>query len=472
MKLGRMGVAALAMSLGFGSMAEAGNGSNYIHLLNGVDYFFLGAPTNGNLQGIWRCFPGQNLISPTLVTDAANPAVGTYAAKVCAIHMTVNGSPAGPLLFPTISISTSDGKCQFTQSGGTALNFGLASSGAGLVVVGPLSGNGVAATNLALQITLAGASITNPASAPNILVQLALNLTQIVGSPSTIPVPEGDSMTLWLQENDQQTGPGNRMYWAGSLDERNICSGYSFLLSGNGTIGIGFNAAWEWSAGIGTLDATMTPAITSTGGGPSSLNAHAGTAFLQNFDQGTGTQTISISGTTSFPATSTVGEFLGFAHYDESNTFGGSGKLVILNLSGLEIAGNPVCSNRAPTFVQLPTGGPGGPVLTPLGNMPRSVAQFDGATTALLSGGFWTLATNHTGIPGGSNIPWFPAGAGISGSTGNTGGFVIPIPPLATLIGLEVYTSALSLNGAGTGIAALANNGHSHTNGHATLFFP
>ena len=453
----------LTAVLGLGS-AEAGNGSNYVHLMNGVDYFFLSAPTSGSLRGVWRCFPGENLIAPTLVTDPANPQVGTYAAKICAIHMTVTGSPAGPLLFPTVSISTSDGKCQFTQSGGTALNFGLASSGAGLVVVGPLAGNGTPASNLALQVTLAGASITNPASAPNVLVQLALNLTQIVGSPSTIPVPEGDSMTLWLQENDQQTGAGNRMYWTGSLNERNLCSGYSFLLSGNGSIGIGFNAAWEWSAGIGTLDATMTPAITSVGSAQDGL--------LQPFDQGTGTTTISITGATAFPATSTVGDAFGFAHYDESNAFGGSDKLVILNLAGLESSGNPVCSNRAPTFVQLPTGGPGGPVLSPLGNAPRSAAKFDGVTSALLGGGFWTAATVHGGVPGGINIPWFAAPAGISGSTGNTGGFMIPIPPLATLVGIQVYTSMLSLNGAGTAIAPLANNGHSHTNGYATLFFP
>lgn len=472
MKLGRMAVAALAMSVGFGSMAEAGNGSNYIHLINGVDYFFLGAPTNGNLQGIWRCFPGENLIAPTRVTDVNNPEVGNYAAKVCAIHMVVNGSGFGPLRFPTISISTSDGKCHFTQSGGTALNFGLASTVFGPVVVGPLSGNGAAATNLALQIVVGGASLTNPASQPNFLIQLALNLTALVGSPSTIPVPDGDSMTLWLQENDQQTGPGNRMYWAGSLNERNICSGYSFLLSGNGTIGIGFNQAWEWTAAVGTLDAAMTAFITATGTGASGLDPHAGTGFAQPYDPGTGTNQISITGTTPFPATTTAGEILGFAHYDESNVFGGSGKLVIMNLMGLDTTGLGGCNDRAPTFFNFPTGGPGGPPLSALGNQPRSVAQIDAVASALLSNPVYILATNHLGVPGGNSGPFFPTAGPISGSTGNTGGFALPLPPLATLVGVKVYTSGLSLNGSGTAIAPLANNGHSHTNGTAHLFHP
>ena len=467
MKTARLALASIAMSLSLGSVAESGNGSNYIHLINGVDFFFTSFPSAGSMRGIWRCFPSDGLCAPTLVTDPANPQVGSYAAKICAIHMTVTGSPGGPLRFPTISISTSDGKCAFTQSGGTAVNFGLASSGAGLVVVGPLSGNGVPASNLALQIVIAGASIANPATAPNIIVQLALNLTQLVGSPSTIPIPEGDSMTLWLQDNDLQTGPGNRMYWTGSIDERNICSGFSFLLSA-GSIAFGFDPGWEWSAGIGTLDATMTPAITSAGPGPSSLNAHADAAvFARTFDQGTGTRTISITGTTPTPGTSTAGETIGFAHYDENNVFGGSQKLIVMNVAGLDITGAGVCSDRAPTFVKIPTGGPGGPVLTPLGNAPRSCAKFDSLALALMP-----TPWDHAGVPGGSNIPWFPFPAGISGSSGNTGGFATVVPPLPTLIGVQVYSSALSLNGAGNAIAPLANNGHSHTNGMATLFFP
>ena len=457
-------------------IAEAGNGSNYIHLLNGIDYFFLQAPTNGNLRGVWRCFPADVLHAPTRVVDPTNPEVGNYAAKICAIHMTVQGSPAGPLLFPAISISTSEGTCHFTRSSGTALNFGLVplpSAGTNVgVVVGPLSGNGVPASNVTTQVVILGASITNPASAPSIAIQLALNLAALPGSPSTIPVPDGDAMTLWHQENTAQTGPGNRMYWYGSLDERNICSGYSFMLSGNGNTALGFNSAWEWSAGIGTLDATMTATITSTGGGATNLNAHAGTAFSQPFDQGSGVRTVSLTGTTPFPATSTNGEFVGFAHYDESNAFGGSDKLVMLNLQGFESTGSATCDDRSPTFVELPTGGPGGPLLSPSLNAPRSVARIDALTINLLSNPVWIAATTHRGLPGGSNIPWFPAGAGISGSTGNTGGFVLPLPPTATLAGVKLYHSAVSLNATGTAIAALANSGHSHTNGGSILFFP
>lgn len=454
----RLAVSSLLLGLYVATMpttASAGNGSNYVHLLNGIDYFFLTAPTGGSTRGIWRCFPEDMLRAPTRVTDPANPEFGNYAAKLCTVHMSATGSAGGSWFFPTIAISTNAGGCKFTQSAGTALNFGLASTGFGSVVVGPLNGN---PAGVALQVVVIGTSITNPA-ATGTIVQVALNLNQLPGSPSTIPVPDGESMTLWLQESPLQIGPGSRMYWAGSLSERNLCSGYSFLLSAG--LPIAFNPAWEWSAGVGTIDASMSATVSC-----------AGACATGTFDQGSGTRTISITGTGINPATTTAGNSLGFAHYDENNAFGGSPKLVILNLAGFTANGAPTCTASGANFVSNPAGGPGGPPLSGLLNQPRSVARIDVVATCLLTGGFWTAATTHSGVAGGINIPWFPAIGPISGASGVTGGFQIPVPALPVLVGKQLYASGLSLNATGTAIAPLANNGHSHTNGFGMLFFP
>jgi hypothetical protein len=480
MKRARVALAALGLSIGLGSVADAaGNGSNYIHLINGVDYFFLTGPYSGAIKGgrgIWRCFPSEILHSPTRVVDPADPNFGTYATKVCAIHWTVSGSPAHLLSFPNVTLTASDGKCHFTQSGGTALNFGLASVGvgSGLAVVGPLSGNGVPATNIT-STAIVGLSIVNPAGAPNILVQLLLNLTG--GVPSAITVPDGSSLALWHAEDNNQPGFGARQYWAGSLNERNICSGYSFLLSGGltGTFtGAAFNSAWEWSTGVGTVDATFTNIVSvgASGAGPSGLDAHASTtAFAQPYDAGSGTRTVSVTGTTPFAFTSSTGNIFGFQSYDDTNPNGGGNRLVLGNLWGLSPGGAPVCNNRAPGFVQLPTGGPGGPTLSTLiPEQPRLVGKIDGTFSTWIS---LHPFTGHSTIPGGNNIPWFPAAATKpGGSTGNTGGVAFTLPPLPALVGLQLFTYSVALNNAGTAITKTFNNGHSHSNGVDILFFP
>jgi hypothetical protein len=239
-----------------------------------------------------------------------------------------------------------------------------------------------------------------------------------------------------------------------------------------------FNSAWEWSTGVGTVDATMTNIVSvgASGGGPSGLNAHASTtAFVQPFDQGTGTGTVSITGTTPFAFTSSAGEIFGLSTYDDTNPLGGTQRLVFLNVWGLMTpSGTPTCSRRDPNFVQLATGGPGGPALTTLiPQEPRVVGKIDLATIALLSNPLWLAATIHATVPGGNNIPWFPAAAGQpSGSTGNTGGFALPIPQLAQLIGLQCFLSSVTLNAGGNAIAKFLNNGHSHSNGYSFLMFP
>lgn len=449
MKLGRLAVASLAVSVGLGSMAEAGNGSNYIHMINGIDYFFGTAPYTGpaGLRGTWRCFPGDNLHSPTQVTDPGSPVVGQYATKICAVHQSVSASPGFTVVWPNITLSTSDGKCHFLASSGTAVNFAVASTGAaGFAVIGPLTGQGAPATISGAWV-IGGSGFTNPFSAPNIIVATVLNLIGLFGSPSAIPVPDGESLTLWHADPNNQAGAGTRMYYTGSLDERNICSGYSFLLSGgagSALTAIGFNSAWEWATGIGTVDATMTNVVSvgASGGGPSGLNAHASTtAFAQPYDPGTGAMTVSVTGTTPFAATSSAGDILGYQTYDESNPFGGANRLIFLNLWKLNVLGLGSCVNGGtanPNVITLGTGGPGGPQLSPLGTKPRVVGQLDTISLTLASNPIWTGATIHGTVAGGNNIPWFPAAAGIGGSTGNTGGFAIPVPAIPQIIGVKI----------------------------------
>jgi len=314
-------------------------------------------------------------------------------------------------------------------------------------------------------------SPTGGAFPPGTIIQTLLDLTAF-GSPSAIPVPDGESLTLWHAAPNNQV-PGGNHYWTGSFSERNLCSGYSFLLSGgslSALTSIGFNPAWEWSTGIGTIDATMTNIVSVGASGSSSHSAST-----QPFDQGTGSMTVSVTGTGLFSATTSSGEILGFNSYDESNAFGGSSRLVFTNLWGFTSDGSTHClsgANPNPAAVTLGTGGPGGPMLSSLGNQPRVVAKLDTLALSLAANPIWTAATIHTTSAGGSNIPWFPAAAGISGSTGNGSGFAIPVPPLPSLVGITLFSSSVGLNASGTAIAALANNGHSHSNGTAATFFP
>lgn len=482
MSSSRLLALALVISLGMGSIAGAGNGSNYIHLLNGTDYFFGTSPYSGGagLRGIWRCFPSERLHSPTRVIDPGSPEVGNYASKVRAVHQTTLSSPFITVAFPNITLSTSDGRCHFLQSGGTAMNFGLATgTGNGYAVVGPLSNQGAAAT-ISGSWSITNVGLTNPYSTMSLLIQTMLTLTHQFGGPSAIPVRDGEALTLWHAEPNQQT-VGAQHYWTGSFDERNLCSGNSFLLSG-GTLasvsGIGFSPAWEWSTGIGTIDTTMTNvvAVGASGGGPSGMNAHASsTAFAQPFDQGSGTMTVSVTGTGLFNPTTSAGEILGFNTYDENNAFGGSLRVVFTNLWGFTQDGSTHCANAAtanPGAITLPTGGPGGPQLSALRTRPRIVARLDAMALALAMNPMWIAATSHRTKKNGSNIPWYPAPAGISGSTGNGAGFAIPLPALPALVGVTIFSSSAALDASGTFIAALANDGHSHSNGSAATFFP
>ncbi len=448
-----------------GSRAEGGNGSNYLHLINGIDYFFGKTPPAGNLVGVWRCFPSSMLHAPTLDLDPANTLTyGTYATRLCALHLSVTGSSGSVIAFPTIALSSSTGTCRFLTSAG-AVNFGLFSvSGFGQFVAGPLTGNGGPVPAVNLLTGIAGLSIVNPAVS-SIILQLRIDLVGILGQP--IAVPQGESLVLWIQDDPNAFGAGTMQYWTGSLDERNLCSSHSFLYSGSSGLSFTFVPAFEWSIGLGTLDATLTTVIRSAGAGPSSLNAHdAFWGFNPGFDQGSGSRTISITG-------GTLGsEFLGFAVYDEASA-SGSPRLATANCGGLDLAG-PTCSDRSATFQAL-GGGPGGPVLsTAIPEMPRSVGVIDSCTNALLASAIWIASTNVSTAQGAMNLPWFPVAAGTSGSnaSGLSGGFVLPIPPLGILVGAQLWFWSWPVDPTNSYLDVNVNNGHSNTNTYDVLFFP
>ncbi len=438
---------------------------NFIHLINGVDYFFGKAPTNGAFGGIWRCFPSEVLHAPTRDVSPSSPTFLSYATKVNAIHVTMTASPGSLISFPTIALSSSAGTCNYLTSAGT-LNFGLASvAGYGTFVAGPLTSH-AGAESVHFLGGISGASVPNPASAANVLTQISLCLD----SPTYIGVPEHESLVLWVQDNPNQFGAGSMQYWTGSIDERNLCSGYSFLLSAGSGATTCFAPNFEWSIGLGTVDATMTTAISSLGSGPSGLNAHdASQGFSPGFDTGSGSRTISITG-------GSLGqEFLGIAVYDDNNQTGGSYRLAVANVMGLDPTHAGNCSTRSGTFVPLPTGGPGGPVLaTTIPEMPRSVGRFDVLANALLGNAIWIASTNHSTASGSLNIPWYPSPAGVSGSngSGSNGGFMIPLPPLPAFPGLQLYFWNWNVDPSNSFLDPTAANGHSLTNGYDVMFFP
>lgn len=498
MKLGRYAVAALALSavMFTAQKAEAANGSNYIHLMNGLDYFFGKTPPAGQLAGIWRCFPQEMLHSPTLVIDPLSPEVGKYATKIVAMHLTCTSSVGTTIDFPVLSLSSAPGTCAFLTSAGT-LNYALFSvSGFGTVIGGPLDGGGPGAVNILAGVT--GVSVTNPTAGPGFGVQIALNLLgAFPGAASTIAVPDGESLVFFVQDDPNQFGPGTMQYWMGSADELFLCSGvgYSFLLQpGGATVG-GLFGYQEYAIGLGSLDATATPVIVSRQSGPGITgitNTHSPSmGFNPGFDQGNGTLRISISGananrpTLALPPTQT--EAIGFAVYDENNQYGGAFRLAYANLIGVLAApclSPPTFTPAPPPFAGSAPNGPfAGPVLTAaFPTQPRSVLTFDALTNLVLSNPIWLAATNHSTNPGGLNIPWWVNApptptpvADVSGSngTGNHGGFMIPLgPPASSAVGLVVGFANFAVDPNNTFLDHGGAAGHSLSNSYQVIFAP
>lgn len=482
MKLGRLALAAFAATVGFGANALAANGSNFLHLTNGIDFFFGGFvnpqfPVGTN--GAWRCFPADQLFAPTMVVGTTTVPAGQYATKIQSLHWGTLTSTGKTAVWPTVSLTSSDGDCRFVS--GSALNYGFASAvafgggpGSGFFAVGPLNSPTTPGVANLLALIL-NVQFVNPFPLGT-AVGLQLDLDPLFAAPSTIAVPEGESLVYWMAD-DPADAPGAYQYLIGSNDERNICSSLSYFASAIGTAAgsaFAFTPVLEWGMFLGTLDATLAaavaPSIAPTGG----AETHQA-GFANPIDVGTGGRTISLTGTTPEGGNGLGFEVLSLISYDEFNAFGGSNRLVFANLMSVNLNGTGSCGPWTPGYFAVATGGPGGPVLTTsIPQNPRIVGKFDAVTAALLANPIWLAATMHANVPGGAHYPMFGAfpTVGTSGSTGNNGGFGIPVPNLPALIGVELFLSSVSLNGAGTAIAAAANNGHSNSNGFPVKFHP
>jgi hypothetical protein len=438
MKLGRLTLAALALSgaLMATPKAEAANGSNYLHAINGVDVFFGYSVFNpGSFSGIWRCYPSEILHAPTLYLGggALN---GTYSTKFTAWQLVAQASTGSTFDFPTIFLSSSLGKCLFVTSGGFLDYTTLSITGFGSVVVGPSFDNaGPVTVNLLAGV--ANLSILNPFPV-SYAVEIKI-LTAAAFGVSSVPVPENEALVVFAQNDPVYNAPLGAQYWTASTDERNICSSWSYLRSSSG-VTWSFVTRFEWGIGIGTLDATLHTANNEL----QTTNAHSAAAgFTPGFDPGTGGRTLSLTGVGPFFTAPPGTDALYFQTYDENGNVG-AGHFPFGNGWGADGTATALCSNRQPNWFDLGApfpmgGGPGGPAtLYPfIPTVPRSVGRIDALAKALFNNNGWRNASIHTSTRGGCNIPWF-AGAptvGNSGSTGTgtNGGFGFPlafVPPI------------------------------------------
>lgn len=485
MKLGRL--AAVVTVLGLcGSSALAGNGSNFWHYQNGLDYYFTytagGIPTPGSAA--WRCFPGAINHAPTKVVDPNAPAthLGTYASKIETLWMNVicgGGFGGTPIKFPYVAVSSNAQTCAIVTTAG--VNWGLFTGlGAGMpVLLGPL--NPIAT----LELNAFASPIVIPGNFPvGFINTVRLDVVGTATTPSAITVAEGYGTVLVVADSDLQGpgGSGTHQYWTGSVDDRRVCSsiGNSGAFdAGTFTVGQYFIftggappfLALEWGNAVSTIDSVVELGINAVGPGPSGLNP--GIAYAAPYDAGQN-GVVSISGTTLNGPT--AGEIFGIQSYDDNNPFGGGSHLSLLNFSGI-MAGYPgshpctpaVPGAQCPTaggVMNLPTGGAGGPMLSgALPQMVRSTGKFDFVTNNLLANAFWLGSTIHGVVPFGIMFPFYAAPVKCGGSTGNNGGAQLPLGLApCVLVGLEVALWQLNLNGAGTALAINAGFGHSHTN--------
>lgn len=470
MRLGRSAAAVLVLGA-FSASAMAANGSNYVHATNGVDYFFntagngpgsiFNTPGTNAPFGFWNCFNKEMLYSPTLVVNPTDPNVGTYAAKIEGFDVNFTAAAGANITFPLIVLSTGNGTCTFVTSGG--LNWGLATGfGNGfLAIVGPTSGSA-----LSIIAAFANIGVANPNLGNGFIYTLALNLNQFVGAPSAVTVKEGHDLTLFVHANPLQTSAlPNGWTWSG--DEKNICSSHSYMVNttASGILAFAFVPTVEWGMGVRSIDATLNTYTTSLGAGASGLNANA--AF--GIDNGSGAQTLSITGSYPNVGGALGSDVLGFLTYDTTHPTG-SGRYVLGSVTGFR-----TCFNTA-----LVLGGPGGPVFSnAIPQAPRLVGTFDALTNALAGlGPTWLLIAGHDTVPGAVNIPWFPTpSVGPAGATGVTGGFAVTVPPFPTLPGIELlwYSTPLFLSASvipGNFLDPLVNNGHSNSLSYPLQFHP
>jgi hypothetical protein len=354
MSRGRVAAIALACAAFCSTQAQAGNGSNYIHLMNGVEYAFSPLPlvdqTQNFFNGIWRCFPADMTHAPSLVKNPNEPLFGTYSLKVNTVHINAGGNK--PIFdFPNVVLSSNYGDCRFLttavaqQINFAPVNFTGIPAALNLAVIGPM--NDPAPTPNPLQdinvhFLVGGVQIAS--AGPGLAQLLFVNVFNIFQGTSAIPVSEKENVTLWVRESHSQSVPGGVQYWMFSGDERMVCTAQSssFLAfqSAAGPITVGQLRATagatigglEWGIGLGVEDATTNAVVNSIqngvagGGGIPNANsdvtwppAGPGMNPPGGFDAGQASRKISLSGTSLHASSSLGGETLGFASYDELN---------------------------------------------------------------------------------------------------------------------------------------------------------
>lgn len=453
-------VRALLVSACVPTSVFAGNASNYVHLVNGVDFVMPQASTSPSifsspggtaLYGFWNCIDKESLYAPTMVVDPADSAFGTYAAKLDAVEINVTNAVGGPIQFPLIVLSSGPGTCTFLS--GSALNWGIASGfGNGFrAIVGPV-GSGPATVRAAFP----NVSFPNPNIGGSTLYTLALTLTG--GASSAVTIPEGENLTIFLHGDPAQTAAAPDGV-AGSLNELALCSSHSYMVNSFASGAMtpkmfAFTPSFEWAFGVSSIDAVLQAYVPP---GPSGAEANG----VFGIDGGSGAADISISALG-------PGRF-GFLVRDDDHPTG-CGRFVLGNVAGFR-----TCFNVA---LALPSGGPGGPVIsTAIPQEPRIVGRVDAMTSAILrTVPHWLMLTGFDTVPGALNGPWVPIpSSGPVGASGVTGGTLLTVPNHPMLPGIELLWWSHPLNGSiatATAVDPLVNDGHSNSLSCATRFLP
>lgn len=442
------------------SIADAGNASNYVHLVNGIDFVMpqassapsiFNTPGGTALYGVWNCIDKESLYAPTKVVDPGDPSFGHYAAKLDAVEINVTHAPGGPIQFPLIVLSSGPGTCTFLTSAGP--NWSVASGfGNGFrAVVGP---SGTAAATI--RAAFPNVSFPNPNVSASTIYTLALALTG--GASSALTIPEGENLTIFVHGDPNQTSSAPEGF-AGSSDERALCSSHSYLVNSFASGAMmprmfAFTPSTEWALGVSSIDAVLQAYVPATPG-----SGGANGAF--GIDGGSGAADISVS-------PFGPGQF-GFLVRDDDHP-GGCGRFVLGNVAGFRS-----CFNVG---LALPSGGPGGPLIsTSIPQHPRLVGQPDAMTSAMfLSAPQWLMLTGFDTAPSAINGPWLPVPSnGPVGASGVTGGALLTVPNHPMLPGIELLWWSHPLNGPLATASALdpnVNNGHSNTLSCAMRFVP
>lgn len=424
---------------------------NYLSQINGIDDAALLPLTMGSPDsGIFRVFDSKILRAPTRVTNPLdyNGNYGSYAAKVEAIHFGVDTHPAVTTIdVPLLLVSTFPGPHTLARGATFAT---ITSS-----VQGYLGAVGYPGTNILFEAEDLSFPVT--AGGPSGITEITIPFDP------PLTVAEGENLLIYLADARHQYNYTNEQSFLISDDENNAWESISYHLDTNGAISQMPNTV-EFYLGASLVDAVTVSGNVLHGPGSSGLNSHW--SLPNPFDAGIGGRTISLSGYDVALGGSFGSSAVTFATFDSTNIYGGSQRLVLASTYAVLV------SDVSPG-IALPGSGTGPVLSTAIPEAPRIVNSLDLVSYSLLANPFWTLATTHSTTAGGGELPWYSAATpGPAGSSGNVGGFAIPVPNIGSLVGIELSISSLALNATGTAIDKIGNSGHSHSMGYTFVFIP